>query len=71
MAIPNSHFVDPMLFLKTNGLAKGSSMVTVMEDLAVAEDLVVAEDPPNMRKRSSTFRYGGLAYLADRSAIVR
>ena len=55
-----------MLFLKTNGLAKGSSMVIVM-----VEDLVVAEDPPNMRNRSSTFRYGGFAYLADRSAMVR
>ena len=32
---------------------------------------MVAEDPPNMRKRSSTFRYGGVAYLADRSATVR
>ena len=32
---------------------------------------MVAEDPPNMRNRSSTFRYGGLAYLADRSAMVR
>ena len=65
MAIPDSHMVDPMLFLKTNGLAKGSSMVIVMEDL------VIAEDPPNMRNRSSTFRYVGLAYLADRSATVR
>ena len=66
MAIPNSHFVDPMLFLKTNGLAKGSSMVIVM-----VEDAVVAERPPNMRNRSSTFRHGGFAYLADRSAMVR
>ena len=66
MAIPNSHMVDPMLFLKTNGLVKGSSIAMVM-----VEDLVVAEDPPNMRKRSSTFRYGGFAYLADRSAMVR
>ena len=41
-----------------------------MKDL-VAEDLVVAEDPPNMRNRSSIFRHGGLAYLADRSAMVR
>ena len=59
--------MDPKLFFgnKTNGLAKGSSMVMVMEDL------VVAEDPPNMRNRSSTFRYGGFAYLADRSAMVR
>ena len=32
---------------------------------------MVAEDPPNMRNRSSTFRHGGLAYLADRSAMVR
>ena len=40
-------------------------MVMVMEDLGVAED------PPNMRNRSSTLRYGGLAYLADRSAMVR
>ena len=39
-------------------------MVMVMEDLGVAED------PPNMRNRSSTFRYGGFAYLADRSATV-
>ena len=39
-------------------------MVMVMEDL-------VAEGPPNMRNRSSTFRYGGFAYLADRSAMVR
>ena len=68
MAIPNSHFcVDPMLFLKTNGLAKGSSMVIVM-----VEDIGVAEDPPNIRNRSSTFRYGGVGpYLADRSATVR
>ena len=67
MAIPNSHIcLDPKLFLyETNGLAKGSSMVMVMEDL------VVVEDPPNMRNRSSTFRYVGFAYLADRSAIVR
>ena len=43
-------------------------MVMVMEDLVVA---VVAEGPPNMRKRSSTFRYGGAAYLADRSTMVR
>ena len=64
MAIPDSHIVDPMLFLKTNGLVKGSSMVMVMEDL-------VAEGPPNMRNRSSTFRYGGFEYLADRSAMVR
>ena len=64
MAIPDSHIVDPMLFLKTNGLVKGSFIVTVMEDF-------VAEDPPNMRNRSSTFRYGGFAYLADRSATVR
>ena len=40
-------------------------MVMVMEDLGVAED------PPNMRYRSSTFRHGGFAYLADRSAMVR
>ena len=66
VAIPNSHFVDPMLFLKTNGLAKGSSMVVVM-----VEDAVVAERPPNMRIRSSTFRYGGFANLVDRSATVR
>ena len=38
--------------------------VMVMEDL-------VAEDPPNMRNRSSIFRHGGFAYLADRSATVR
>ena len=71
MAIPSSHIcLDPKLFFdkKTNGLVKGSSMVIVMEDLGVA---VVAEDPPNMRNRSSTFRYGGAAYLADRSAMVR
>ena len=37
----------------------------------VMEDLVIAEDPPNMRNRSSTFRYGGFVYLADRSAMVR
>ena len=68
MAIPSSHFyVDPMLFLKTNGLAKGSSMVMVM-----VEDLIIAERPPNMRNRSSTFRYRGVGpYLADRSAMVR
>ena len=68
MAIPNSHIcVDPMLFFgKTNGLIKGSSIAMVM-----VEDLGVAEDPPNMRNRSSTFRYVGLAYLADRSAMVR
>ena len=67
MAIPNSHFVDPMLFLKTNGLIKGSSMVMVM-----VEDLVVVEGPPNMRKRSSIFKYRGLgAYLVYRSSTVR
>ena len=32
---------------------------------------MVAEGPPNMRKRSSTFRYGGAAYLAYRSLTVR
>ena len=71
MAIPNSHTcIEPMLFLNaTNGLTKGSSIVMVIvEDLVLA---VVAERPPNMRKRSSTFRYGGAAYLADRSAMVR
>ena len=36
----------------------------------MVEDLVVAEDPLNMRKRLSTFRYGGFVYLADRSATV-
>ena len=66
MALSDSHIVDPMLFLKTNGLAKGSSMVIVM-----VEDLVVVKGPPNMRNRSSIFRYGGFAYLADRSAMVR
>ena len=39
--------------------------------MVMVEDLVVAEDPLNMRNRSSTFRYVGLAYLADRSAMVR
>ena len=76
MANPKSHFcVDAKLFMnETNGLTKGSSNAMVMmavEDAVVAEDLVVAEDPPNMRNRSSTFRYGVLAYLADRSAMVR
>ena len=32
---------------------------------------MVVERPPNMRKRSSTFRYGGFANLADRSSMVR
>ena len=72
MAIPNSHIcVEPLLFLNTtNGLAKGSSIVMVMvvEDLVV---VVVAEGPSNMQYRSSTFRYGGAVYLADRSATVR
>ena len=70
MAIPSSHIcMDPKLFFdKTKGLAKGSSKAMVTEDLVVA---VEAEDPPNIRNRSSTFRYGGLAYLADRSAMVR
>ena len=68
MAIPQSRFcVDSKLFFdKTNGLIKGSSIA-----MAMVEDVVVAERPPNMRKRSSTFRYGGFAYLADRSARVR
>ena len=38
--------------------------------MVIVEDAVVAERPPNMRKRSSTFRHGGFAYLADRSATV-
>ncbi len=59
--------MDSILFFnETNGLIKGSSMMMVM-----VEDLVVAERPPNMRKRSSIFRYGGAVYLADRSAMVR
>ena len=57
--------VDPKLFFETNCLIKGSSNAEVVEDLAVAER------PPNMRNRSSTFRYRGVAYLADRSATVR
>ena len=40
-------------------------------EVGMVEDLVVAEDPPNMRNRSSTFRHGVPAYLADRSAMVR
>ena len=46
-------------------------MVMVVEDLVVAVVAVVAEGPPNMRKRSSTFRCGGAAYLAYRSSMVR
>ena len=67
VAISNSYiYLDPELFLnETNGLVKGSSIVMV------TEDLVVAEDPPNMRNRLSTFRYGSLVYLADRSVMVR
>ena len=51
---------------ETNGLTKGSSIVIVM-----VEGAVVAERPPNMRNRSSIFRHGGFAYLADKSAMVR
>ena len=39
--------------------------------MVMVEDLVVAEGPPNMRNRSSTFRYRGLVYLADRSTMIR
>ena len=66
MAIPNSYiYLNPKLFLnEMNGLAKGSSIVIVIEDL-------VTEDPLNMRNRSSIFRYKGFAYLADKSTMVR
>ena len=39
--------------------------------IIIVEDAVVAERPPNMRKRSSTFRHRGFAYLVDRSLTVR
>ena len=39
--------------------------------IVIVEDLEVAEGPLNMRNRSSTFRHGGFAYLADSSAMVR
>ena len=54
-----------MFFLKINGLVKELSIVIIIKNL------IIIKNSPNIRNKSSTFKYIDLIYFTDKSIIVR